>query len=85
MAAYSCFQKAGYSIGRKIIRNDHSVIGYGGIAWYKSDAPGYGKIGPNTDVTQTVPSLDMQQVYDYAKSKGQPGFDFIQQVPTNLG
>lgn len=48
----------------------HSVIGYGGIAWYKSDAPGYGVVGPNTDVTQTVPSLDMQQVCDYAKQKG---------------
>lgn len=48
----------------------HSVIGYGGIAWYKSDAPGYGEMGPNTDVTQTVPSLDMQQVCDYAKSRG---------------
>ena len=48
----------------------HSVIGYGGIAWYKSDAPGYGEIGLNTDVTQTVPSLNMQQVCDYAKTKG---------------
>ena len=48
----------------------HSVIGYGGIAWYKSDAPWYGEIGQNTDVTQTVPSLNMQQVCDYAKQKG---------------
>ena len=48
----------------------HSVIGYGGIAWYKSDAPWYGGIGQNTDVTQTVPSLNMQQVCDYAKQKG---------------
>ncbi len=48
----------------------HSVIGYGGIAWYKSDAPGYGEIGLNTDVTQTVPSLNMQQVCDYAKQQG---------------
>ncbi|CAN5795839.1 glycoside hydrolase family 97 protein [soil metagenome] len=48
----------------------HSVIGYGGIAWYKNDAPGYGEIGQNTDVTQTVPSLDMQQVCDYAKQQG---------------
>lgn len=47
-----------------------SVIGYGGFAWYKSDAPGYGEVGPNTDVTQTVPTLDMQQVCDYAKQKG---------------
>lgn len=48
----------------------HSVIGYGGFAWYKSDAAGYGVVGPNTDVTQTVPSLNMQQVCDYAKTKG---------------
>ncbi len=48
----------------------HSVIGYGGFAWYKSDAAGYGVVGPNTDVTKTVPSLDMQQVCDYAKQKG---------------
>jgi alpha-glucosidase len=48
----------------------HSVIGYGGFAWYKSDAPGYGEIGPHTDVTEPVPSLDMQQVCNYAKQKG---------------
>lgn len=48
----------------------HSVIGYGGFAWYKSDAAGYGVVGPHTDVTQTVPSLNMQQVCDYAKEKG---------------
>ncbi len=48
----------------------HSVIGYGGFAWYKSDAAGYGVVGPNTDVTKTVPSLNMQQVCDYAKQKG---------------
>ncbi|MGV8878486.1 MAG: glycoside hydrolase family 97 protein [Sphingobacteriaceae bacterium] len=48
----------------------HSVIGYGGFAWYVSDAIGYGQVGPHTDVTKTVPSLDMQQVCDYAKQKG---------------
>jgi alpha-glucosidase len=50
----------------------HSVIGYGGFAWYQSDAPGYGEVGPNTktDVTRTVASLDMQQVCDYARQKG---------------
>ncbi len=48
----------------------HSVIGFGGFAWYKSDAAGYGVVGPNTDVTKTVPSLDMQQVCDYAKQIG---------------
>ncbi len=48
----------------------HSVIGYGGFPWYVSDAAGYGKIGPHTDVTRTVATLDMQQVCDYAKQKG---------------
>jgi alpha-glucosidase len=54
-------------------RNDidyHAVIGYGGFAWYKSDAIGYAHVGPETDVTQTVLSLDMQRVCDYAKEKG---------------
>lgn len=48
----------------------HSVIGYGGFAWYVSDAVGYAQVGPNTDVTKPVPSLNMQQVCDYAKQKG---------------
>jgi alpha-glucosidase len=48
----------------------HAVIGYGGFAWYKSDAAGYGVVGPNTDVTETVPTLDMRRVCDYAKEKG---------------
>ena len=48
----------------------HSVIGYGGIAWYVSDAVGYGEVGPNTDVTHSVPSLNMQQICDYGKQKG---------------
>ncbi|NIJ54427.1 glycoside hydrolase family 97 protein [Dyadobacter arcticus] len=48
----------------------HSVIGYGGIAWYPTNGPGYGDPGTFSDVTKTVPSLDMQQVCDYAKQKG---------------
>ena len=48
----------------------HSVIGYGGFPWYKSDSRGYSSFGPNTDVTQTVPSLDMQEICDYAKKQG---------------
>lgn len=48
----------------------HAVIGYGGFAWYKSDADGYSSVGPNTDVTTPVGTLDMKQVCDYAKSKG---------------
>ncbi len=48
----------------------HSVIGYGGLPWYISDAAGYGVVGPNTDVTKTVATLDMQQVCDYARQRG---------------
>ncbi len=48
----------------------HAVIGYGGFAWYKSDADGYSSVGPNTDVTTPVGTLDMQKICDYAKSKG---------------
>ncbi|WP_445736874.1 glycoside hydrolase family 97 protein [Mariniflexile sp.] len=48
----------------------HAVIGYGGVAWYKSDAAGYAVVGPTTDVTKPVASLDMQKVCDYAKEKG---------------
>jgi len=48
----------------------HAVIGYGGIAWYKSDASGFSVIGPNTDLTKPVASLEMQRICDYAKEKG---------------
>jgi alpha-glucosidase len=48
----------------------HSVIGYGGFAWYPNNGPGYGDPGTYSDVTRTVPSLDMQQICDYAKQKG---------------
>lgn len=47
----------------------HSVIGYGGYPWYTSDAEGYGVIGPNTDVTKPVPTVNMDQICAYAKSK----------------
>ncbi|NIJ52548.1 glycoside hydrolase family 97 protein [Dyadobacter arcticus] len=48
----------------------HSVIGYGGFAWYPTNGPGYGDPGSYSDVTKSVPSLDMQQICDYAKQKG---------------
>ncbi len=47
----------------------HSVIGYGGVAWYVNDGISYAP-GPHSDVTRPVPGLDMQQICDYAKSKG---------------
>jgi len=48
----------------------HAVIGYGGFAWYQSDAENYGVVGPHTDVTRPVPTLDMQRVCEYAAEKG---------------
>lgn len=48
----------------------HSVIGYGGFAWYPNDWPNYGDKGTYSDVTKTVASLDMKEICDYAKSKG---------------
>ncbi len=48
----------------------HSVIGYGGFAWYPNDWPNYGHQGTYADVTKTIASLDMQKICDYAKSKG---------------
>ncbi len=48
----------------------HAVIGYGGFAWYPNNWPGYGAPGTYSDVTKTVPSLDMRQVCEYAKEKG---------------
>ncbi|WAC15032.1 glycoside hydrolase family 97 protein [Dyadobacter pollutisoli] len=48
----------------------HSVIGYGGVPWYPTNGPGFGDPGTYSDVTKTIPSLDMQQICDYAKQKG---------------
>lgn len=48
----------------------HAVIGYGGMAWYKSDAAGYSTVGPNTDVTEPVASLELEKIIDYAEKKG---------------
>ncbi len=48
----------------------HSVIGYGGFAWYSNDWPDYGTPGKYSDVTKPIASLDMQKICDYAKSKG---------------
>lgn len=47
----------------------HTVIGYGGVAWYQNDGESYAP-GPHSDVTRPVPGLDMQRLGDYAKSKG---------------
>ena len=48
----------------------HSVIGYGGFAWYSNNWPGYGEEGTYADVTKPVGSLDLQRICDYAKQKG---------------
>ena len=47
----------------------HTVIGYGGIAWYSNDGVSY-DAGPHADVTQPVPGLDMRRICDYAGQKG---------------
>jgi len=48
----------------------HSVIGYGGFAWYPNDWPNYAVKGTYSDVTKAIPSIEMQRICDYAKSKG---------------
>ena len=47
----------------------HTIIGYGGVAWYQNDGESYAP-GPHSDVTRPVPGLDMQRLGDYAKSRG---------------
>ncbi len=47
----------------------HSVVEYGLHEWYVNDGAGFSP-GPHADVTRAVPGLDMQEVCDYAKSKG---------------
>jgi alpha-glucosidase len=47
----------------------HTVIGYGGIAWYTNDGVSY-DAGPHADPTRPIPGLDMKAICDYAKSKG---------------
>lgn len=46
----------------------HTVIGYGGTAWYTNDGISYAP-GPHSDPTRPVPGLDMKQICDYAASK----------------
>lgn len=47
----------------------HSVVEYGLRQWYVDDGVNF-QPGPHPDVTRCVPGLDMQEVCDYAKSKG---------------
>ncbi len=47
----------------------HTVIGYGGIAWYVNDGDSY-QPGPHSDPSQALPGLDMKKICDYAASKG---------------
>ncbi|HEY4156359.1 MAG TPA: glycoside hydrolase family 97 protein [Puia sp.] len=47
----------------------HTIIGNRGVAWYQNDGMEY-QPGPNTDVTKPRPTLDIQAICDYAKSKG---------------
>jgi alpha-glucosidase len=47
----------------------HTVIGYGGIAWYTNDGVSYAP-GPHSDPSRPVAGLDMQNICAYAASKG---------------
>jgi alpha-glucosidase len=47
----------------------HTVIGYGGIAWYKNDGESY-QPGPHSDPSVPIPGLDMKKICDYAATKG---------------
>ncbi len=47
----------------------HTVIGYGGTAWYTNDGVSY-DAGPHADPSRPIPGLDMKAICDYAKSKG---------------
>jgi alpha-glucosidase len=47
----------------------HTVIGYGGIAWYTNDGESY-QPGPHSDPSQPLPGLDMKKICDYAAAKG---------------
>jgi len=47
----------------------HTVIGYGGTAWYVNDGISYAP-GPHSDPSLPIPGLDMKQICDYAASKG---------------
>ena len=47
----------------------HTVIGYGGTAWYVNDGISYAP-GPHSDPGRPVPGLDMKRICDYAASKG---------------
>jgi alpha-glucosidase len=47
----------------------HTVIGYGGIAWYQNDGISY-QPGPHSDPSVPIAGLDMQRICDYAASKG---------------
>ncbi|RYG42700.1 MAG: glycoside hydrolase family 97 protein, partial [Chitinophagaceae bacterium] len=47
----------------------HSIVESSGHEWYTNDGQGY-QPGPNVDVTKPVPGIDMEQICDYANSKG---------------
>jgi len=47
----------------------HTVIGYGGTAWYVNDGESYAP-GEHSDPRRAIPGLDMKRICDYAASKG---------------
>jgi alpha-glucosidase len=47
----------------------HTIIGYGGTAWYQNDGVSYAA-GPHSDATIPIPGLDVKAICDYARKKG---------------
>ncbi len=48
----------------------HSIYGNAEQAWYDEDGFGFGSPGPKADILKVIPSLNMQEICDYARSKG---------------
>ena len=48
----------------------HSIYGNAEQAWYDEDGAGFRFSGPKADILKVVPSLNMQEICDYAKSQG---------------
>lgn len=48
----------------------HSVYGYAETPWYMDDGVWFGFPGENSDITKTTPSLNMQEICEYAKNQG---------------
>ena len=48
----------------------HSVIGYGGVAWYQHDGTGFSTARIDSGKIRPLPGFDIQRVCEYARQKG---------------